>query len=144
MLEPQVKGCTDHKLLHPRRLRRKRVAQLEAPGISVAVTQLVKDFYHDLPYVELRIRSLRLIANLPKEECNWKRLMARISHPDTDPEQREMLVAVNRTAAFYLVVRGLIGKARGQQNHASKPFRIQLYGLLELRPNEDLRRIQRC
>ncbi len=110
----------------------------------VAVTQLVKDFYHDLPYVELRIRSLRLIANLPKEECNWKRLMARISHPDTDPEQREMLVAVNRTAAFYLVVRGLIEKHEVNKTMLRSLFGYNYTVYWNWRPNEDLRRIQRC
>jgi len=74
----------------------------------IAVTQLVKDFYHDLNYVTLRIKSYRFVHKMEPEQCNWKTIMGYISSPDSDQDKVAALTAVNRTAAFYMEVRSLI------------------------------------
>jgi hypothetical protein len=48
---------------------------------------------------------------MEKDDCDWKKIMARISDPDIDPKEVAALTAVNRTAAFYMSVRGLIDRA---------------------------------
>jgi hypothetical protein len=89
----------------------------------VVVTNLVKDFYHDIAYVELRIKSYCLIAKMSDEDCNWRKVMARIASGQTAEPDAQVLVAVNRTAAFYLAVRGLI-----QQREVNVEMLRSLFG----------------
>ena len=74
--------------------------------------QLAKDFDQDHSFVTARMFMWEKFLNLPKKNYDWEDIVLKIQSEDNGEElkniTKEDLIALNRVAAFYKMIAGLV------------------------------------
>ena len=74
--------------------------------------QLAKDFDQDHSFVAARMFMWEKFLDLPKNNYDWEDLVIKIQNKDKDEELKNItkadLIALNRVAAFYKMIAGLL------------------------------------